>query len=234
MLVQPMKQPVYCRLPAFHLFTESLPALDTTDGLINAAIAISMHALDDVQPEEIHAQISAIAARVKGRVRSGTSSALVAHLHEVLFEEERFCGNSENYYSAINSYLPCVLRQKKGLPIVLALVYKAVADHVGIGARGINSPGHFLMWVEEDHKPIIVDPFFRGQLLTQAEAFERLRHVTNRPIPRDERLLMPATHRQWIGRMLTNLQALFHEQGNVVDEQAMGELSQALRTSNCE
>jgi len=231
MLVHPMKQPVYCRLPAFHLFMDSLSGLEMTDGLLNAAIAISMHALDDAEPAEVHQQLSELADRVRGRVRSNAPAALVAHLHEVLFDEELFCGNSENYYSAINSYLPCVLRQKKGLPIALGLVYKAVADRVGLTSYGINSPGHFLVGVEEDRRPIIVDPFFRAQLLTPAEAFERVRHVTNRPVPHDERLLAPATHRQWIARMLTNLQVLFRDQGNQVDEQAMAELRQALHDS---
>jgi hypothetical protein len=65
-------------------------------------------------------------------------------------------------------------------------------------------------------------------MLTCAEAFERLRHVTNRRIPHDDRLLAVATHRQWIGRMVTNLQVLFHDQGNDCDESAMKELRQAL------
>lgn len=228
MLVQSMSEPVFCRPAAYQLFVENLPVLETLDGLLNAAIAISMHALDDVHPDEVRQPLCELAERVACRAKSGAASALVAHLHAVLFDEEQFCGNSENYYSAINSYLPCILRQKRGLPIALALIYKVVGERAGLMVDGVNSPGHFLLRVYEQGVPMIVDPFFRGQMLTRQEAYERLRHVTNRRIPYDDRLLAAATHRQWIGRMVINLEALFHSQGNHFDESAMAELRTAL------
>jgi regulator of sirC expression with transglutaminase-like and TPR domain len=228
MLVQSMSEPVYCRPAAYQLFVDSLPELETLDGLLNAAIAISMHAIDDINPDDVRQPLWELAARVTRRAKSGASSALVAHLHAVLFDEEMFCGNSENYFSAINSYLPCVLRQKRGLPIALALIYKAVGERAGVVVHGVNSPGHFLLRVYDQGVPMIVDPFFRGQMLTRDEAFERLRHVTNRRIPNDDRLLAAATHRQWIGRMINNLQSLFQDQGNHCDGSAMKELRQAL------
>ena len=49
-----------------------------------------------------------------------------------------------------NSYLPAVLRTKRGLPITLVLIYKCVAEGVGLVVRGINSPGHFLAAVKTD------------------------------------------------------------------------------------
>jgi len=223
-----MKEPVFCRPVAYEIFVNSLPGLETLEGLLQAAIAISLHAIDDIQPSEVEQQLSDLVSRVTCRTKSGTSSAIVAHLHAVLFDEEQFCGNSENYYSAINSYLPCVLRQKRGLPIVLALIYKVVGERSGLTVHGVNSPGHFLLKVYEDGVPMIVDPFFRGQMLTREEAYDRLRHVTNRPIPDDDRMLANATHRQWIGRMLRNLEVLFRSQGNSLDESAMFELRRAL------
>lgn len=231
MLVQFMKEPVFCRPAAYHFFVQQLPQIETLDGLLNSAIAISMHAIDDAEPAAVEQELNGLVTRVMQRARSGASAALVAHLHAVLFDEEQFCGNSENYYSAINSYLPCVLRQRRGLPIALALVYKVVAERCGLKVDGVNSPGHFLLRVFQDGAPMIVDPFFRGQLLTRDEAYERLQHVTNRRIPRDDRMLAVATHRQWIARMLLNLEVLFRDQGNHLDESAMGELRAALNNS---
>ena len=42
-----------CRHEAYQYFLEQLPVLHTTDGLVRAAIAISMHALDDIDPHRI-------------------------------------------------------------------------------------------------------------------------------------------------------------------------------------
>lgn len=226
-----MSEPVFCRPAAYQFFVDNLPAIETLDGLLNTAIAISMHALDDVHPDDVRQPLAELADRVTQRAKSGASAAVLAHLHAVLFEEEMFRGNSENYFSAINSYLPCVLRQKRGLPIALALIYKVVGERAGLTVNGVNSPGHFLLRVYEQGVPMIVDPFFGGQLLNNSEAYDRLRHVTNRSIPQDDRVLATATHRQWIGRMVTNLEILFRNQGNRVDESAMSELRLAIAAS---
>ena len=68
----------------------------------------------------------------------------------VLFEEEGFAGNLERYYNALNSYLPVVLNARRGLPIVLGLIYKAVGESAGLLVEGINAPGHFLVRIETD------------------------------------------------------------------------------------
>ncbi|MCA9147609.1 MAG: hypothetical protein KDB05_32785, partial [Planctomycetales bacterium] len=72
--------PDACRPQAYQLFAEQLPIIETTEGLLNAAIAISMHALDDVEPAEIDEQLQDLAHRVSSRVSSQSSEAMLAHL----------------------------------------------------------------------------------------------------------------------------------------------------------
>jgi regulator of sirC expression with transglutaminase-like and TPR domain len=50
-----------------------------------------------------------------------------------------------DYYDARNSYLPDVLRTRRGIPITLALLYIELAAQVGLQAAGISFPGHFLV-----------------------------------------------------------------------------------------
>ncbi len=78
------------------------------------------------------------------RVSSGNPKALIARLHQVLFDERGFTGNADDYYAPENSYLPCVLESRRGIPVTLSLIYKSVAQRVGLSARGINTPAHFL------------------------------------------------------------------------------------------
>ena len=86
-----------------------------------------------------------------------------AELHEVLFEEWGFTGNAEDYYAPDNSYLPRVLQTRRGIPVTLSLIYKAVAQQVGLIVRDINTPVHFLAAVEVDRSWMIVDAFDSGQ-----------------------------------------------------------------------
>ncbi len=224
-------QPVVCRPEAFRLFAEQLPHLHTTDGLLRAAVAIAMHAMDDVDPDNVDDILLAYATRVRSRVSGRQIQAVLAHLHHVLFTEEGFTGNQENYYHPLNSYLPAVLESKRGIPVSLALVYKVVAERVGLHAEGLNAPGHFLVRVRGARDWMIVDPFYGGDLLNREEAFERIERVTGRSIPHTRHYLQPATHAQWLSRILANLQHVLAAQDRRNDLAAMNELQALLDES---
>ena len=119
--------PLCCSSRGFDLLKRQLPVLNSPDALLQGAIAIAMHQIDDVNPGEIDAQLQSYVDKVRSRVRGRQAQAILAHLHDVLFEEEGFKGNSDDYYSTLNSYLPAVLQTKRGLPITLSLIYKIVA-----------------------------------------------------------------------------------------------------------
>lgn len=221
-------KPVVCRPRAFELFLEQISRLDSPDALWRAASAIAMHALPDVSLDEVDRRFDALAERVRAGARSGRPVALLAHLHAVLFEQEQFAGNLEDYHSALNSYLPSVLETHRGLPILVALVYKVVGNRVGLRIDGINSPGHFLARVNADGHWMIVDPFFHGQALTRDEALSRLSDLSGRHYFGHDECLQPATHRQWLSRILTNLQNTFASEGRQRDLEAMGELQKLL------
>jgi regulator of sirC expression with transglutaminase-like and TPR domain len=220
--------PKFCRKDAFAYFVQQLPILGTTKGLLRATAAIALHALPSSQPAIVEERLEGMSLRVMGRVKSKQVSARLAHLHDVLFAEEKFAGNTDEYYSADNSYLPKVLESKRGLPILLALIYKVVAEKCGLTVEGINSPGHFLVRVKTDEGWMFVDPFFHGQSLSRDEAFTRLEQMSGREVPRDDTYLSPATHAQWVSRILFNLQTLFATQGKQKEVAAMTELQEAL------
>ena len=220
--------PAACRLPAYLLFAEQLPIIETTAGLLNAAIAISMHALDDVEPAEIDEQLQNLVHRVSSRVSRQSTEAMLAHLHDVLFDEEGFRGNNEDYYNPLNSYLSAVLELKRGIPISLSLVYKVVGERMGLEIQGVNAPGHFVCRVMTAEGWMIVDPYVGGGVLTAEEAFQRIEQVTGRPVPRTPEYLAPATHAQWLSRMLVNLQHIFAMNECRSDLAAMSELQSLL------
>ncbi len=220
--------PSACRMQAYRLFAEQLPIIETTRGILNASIAISMHALDDVEPRAIDEQLQNLAHRISARVCSQSSEAMLAHLHDVLFEEDEFQGNSEDYYNPLNSYLSTVLELKRGIPISLCLIYKVVGERVGLEIQGVNAPGHFVCRVMTKEGWMIVDPYVGGGVLTAEEAFERMEQVTGRPVPRTPQYLAPATHAQWLSRMLVNLQHIFATNERRTDLAAMSELQSLL------
>jgi len=227
-----MASPKFCREEAFELFVAQLPFLGETDALVRAAVAVSMHELEDANPDGVARQLDDLARRVRQRQTGVQVAAVLAHLHEVLFDEEGFAGNTADYYNPRNSYLSSVLDTRSGIPISLVLIYKAVADRLGLKVVGINAPGHFMVRVFDGEGNLLVDPFFGGRMMNREEAFEVIENVTQQPVPRDEALLRPASHEQWLARIITNLQMVFANQGRGNDVAAMSELQRALAEEN--
>jgi regulator of sirC expression with transglutaminase-like and TPR domain len=110
----------------------------------------------------------------------------------------------------------------------LCLIYKVVAERVGLRVEGVNSPGHFLARVFSDDDTMIVDPFYMGNVLTEPESFDRVEEFTGRTVPRSNEYLAAATHSQWLSRMLVNLQHIFATQERRADLAAMCELQSLL------
>jgi regulator of sirC expression with transglutaminase-like and TPR domain len=137
-------------------------------------------------------------------------------LAHYLYERHGFAGNEAAYYDPRNSLLPDVLERRLGIPITLALVYCEVAKRVGVPAQGVGFPGHFLVRIERPGKgapPLIVDPFFNGQVL-RTKALEAL---LTRVMGPKEKLraehLAPASPRAIVVRMLMNLKAVYQARG---------------------
>jgi regulator of sirC expression with transglutaminase-like and TPR domain len=230
--------PAYCHAAAHVAFAREMPRLEQdSEHLFRAACAIALHEHPEADVDRAWNAIQELGITVANRVHSVDPQARLAHLHDVLFDIVGFRGNNEDYYNPANSYVPAVLDTHRGIPITLVLIYKCVAEQIGLEARGINSPGHFLASVlcPEPGRPsghgaqwMFVDPFYGGELLTQADVYNRISESTGRREPPSPVSLSVATHKQWLARMLHNLQAIFAQTGRERDLYAMQELEALL------
>jgi regulator of sirC expression with transglutaminase-like and TPR domain len=132
----------------------------------------------------------------------------------LLFEEEGFRGNAEDYYDPRNSFLNDVLDRRLGIPITLSVVYVAVAARAGLAAAGVGLPGHFVVRAERAGRHRLLDPFHGGRLLDRAECEALVAQVRPDPGPLDPRWLAPVTTRQVLVRMLNNLKAVYAALGD--------------------
>jgi regulator of sirC expression with transglutaminase-like and TPR domain len=221
-------QPLCCSSSAFKLLANQLPSLTSAKALLHGAVAISRHQLDGVTIRQTERRIKDIADTVRSRVHGPQPQALLAHLHDVLFEEEAFAGNVEDYHNPLNSYLPAVLDNKRGLPITLCLIYKLVADRLGIETWGIGLPGHFLIGTECNQGLMLVDCFAGGRSLTKDEAHEQMMLQFGPETEWSDELLRPVTNRQWLTRMLQNLLNVFGSEDRYADVGAMLEMEMLL------
>ncbi len=151
------------------------------------------------------------AASFEGKSGREQAVLLVRHVHDTL----GFHGNEDDYQDPRNSLLSDVIQRRVGIPITLALVYTEVARQLGVRARGIAFPGHYLVRVDEkatvptarDEPSAIVDPF-TGKLLTWPESEAILRRALGEKANLAPIHFVPAGARGTLVRMLTNLKVV--------------------------
>jgi len=225
---------MYTPQEARRLFSQIVRKPDDEINLAEAALLIAAGRGSDASGELCLAQIATLAHRVAMLLRlegianpTETPAETVTVINRVLFEEEGFTGNFENYYDIENSYLDRVLTRRTGIPITLSIVYMEVARQVGLPMSGIGLPGHFVVgyWppracperserVKSSRTPdLIIDPFNGGQLLTQDDCAARVHAAYGDDVRFTHEWLQPMTNCQVLSRVLNNLKHIFMSQG---------------------
>jgi len=133
----------------------------------------------------------------------------VMALNRYMFHELGFRGNTEQYYDARNSYLNEVLDRRTGIPLSLSMVYMEVARRAGLEVEGVGLPGHFVVRVQTPGRPLLVDPFHAGTLLTEKDCQERLDRIFGGKVTLEPKMLRPCRRKDMLERMLRNLKAIY-------------------------
>ncbi len=216
--------PMCCSPQAFELLASQIPTLNSPDAMLQCACAVAMHEHPGLDPASVDTTIQSFTDTIRSRVHGHQPQALLAHMHEFLFEEQNFAGNTLDYYNPSNSYLPNVLQTKLGLPITLSMVYRMIAERLGFRSWGVGLPGHFMSGIEVEGKPLLVDAFAGGRIMTASEAHDRMKEIFGAEIEWSDELLKPASNRHWLTRMLQNLLNIFGSAGQYTNVAAMLEM----------
>jgi regulator of sirC expression with transglutaminase-like and TPR domain len=184
---------------------------DEAIDLLAAALAIARMHYPGLDSARYVAQLDDLAARVRARISdTGDAGQSIAALNRVLYAEEGFKGNTDDYYDPRNSFLNDVLDRKLGIPITLALVYMEVARRVGFPVFGVGMPGHFLLkHYEVDGRAIIIDAFHAGAVLTPQDCQQRLNQIYGSQVMLQSDSLSTVNRRQMLTRMLNNLKSIY-------------------------
>jgi len=160
--------------PSALAYFAALVAEDEGFALLEAAICVAQDEHPALDPQSVLGEIDRLAARLLARLPTdATPLRRLRALNQYFFGELAFAGNVNNYYDRRNSYLHEVLAMRRGIPITLALLYMELAGQLGLVARGVSFPGHFLVKLRMPQGEVVVDPF-SGRSLSRDELDERL------------------------------------------------------------
>ncbi|MGV9283006.1 transglutaminase-like domain-containing protein [Streptomyces sp. NPDC003730] len=150
--------------------------------------------------------------------RPGTPRAWAVALRDLLGERYGFHGVAADYQRLESSLLHEVLRRRRGLPILLSVVWLEVARRAGAPVYGVALPGHFVVGLGSEagaeagpEAPgaadgrVLVDPFDGGRLLSGEDAEVLVAGATGAELRPS--MLKPAAPLEVVSRVLNNVRA---------------------------
>jgi regulator of sirC expression with transglutaminase-like and TPR domain len=197
------------------LFRRAIARPDAEIDLGHAALTVAEDEYPALKPETYLERLDRLAAAA--RDLSGENPSvyrLLAAINYVLFTQEGYRGDREDYYDPRNSFLNDVIDRRIGIPITLSVLYMEVARRVGLQLHGVGFPGHFLVKYTGNEGEFVIDPFDGGEVRTFDELQEKLDAVYGGKVPFRSDLLAPVSSRQIIFRMLNNLKAIYLKREN--------------------
>jgi regulator of sirC expression with transglutaminase-like and TPR domain len=198
-------------------FSQLASLADDRIDLAHGALLIAKAAYPDLNESIYLERLDRMASRVKLDMTANTESEdIITELNYILFEQEKFRGNRENYYDPDNSFLNRVIDRKTGIPITLSLIYIEVAGRLGLDVRGIGLPGHFITALYHAAGKIYIDPFNRGEIRTVDDCLEIVRANKGKTVTSDLHWLQPIGRKELLARMLRNLKLIYARQDNDV------------------
>ncbi len=127
-------------------------------------------------------------------------------LAALLGERHGFRGSPADYRRLDSSLLHEVLRRRRGLPILLSVIWMEVARRAGAPVYGVALPGHFVVGFGDPWgRHALADPFDGGRVLTEDDARLLVAGATGSPL--EPALFSPAEPLEIVLRVLNNIRA---------------------------
>src|SRR3954465_3676467 len=122
--------------------------------------------LDEAGMDAVQRELDRLAGELP--LRPGGPRAGAKALCELLGGRYGFRGCAADYQRLESSLLHQVLERRRGLPILLSVVWMEVARRAGAPVYGVALPGHFVVGFGAAAEQVLADPFDGGRVLTGA------------------------------------------------------------------
>lgn len=145
--------------------------------------------------------------RLAGRLREARAAGERAEeaIARVLFREEGFQGDSEDYDDPENSSVASVLLRRRGMPITLSIVVLEAGRRAGLALAGIGLPGHFVVGGADLPPGLYLDAFDGGKLCDAEALNGRVSAIFGNPVELPPEAFAPDGPRAILVRVLLNL-----------------------------
>lgn len=159
--------------------------------------------LDEAGMDAVQVELDTLAGQLP--FRPGGPRAWAVALRGLLGERYGFRGSAADYQRLESSLLHQVLVRRRGLPILLSVLWMEVARRAGAPVYGVALPGHFVVGFGPADDQVLADPFDGGRVLTGSDAELLVAGATGAAL--QPSMLVPADPLDVVSRILNNVRA---------------------------
>ncbi|MGE9515979.1 MAG: transglutaminase-like domain-containing protein [Solitalea-like symbiont of Acarus siro] len=207
--------------------------------LIDGSLLICKYAFPDINNNEIIDKLDKILDKAQSVLTKDMKPIKkISIINKVLYGDFKLKGNVSNFYDPNNYYLNAVLKQRKGSPIILSIIYSYIAQKLNMPIFGINLPQHFVVgYMEEMPKHPIKDdlknlkvnfyinPFNKGLIFHAIDIDIYLKQLN---IKSKAEYYQPCSNEEIIKRILRSLTGTYESHNEFTKGKELKELMSVL------
>jgi regulator of sirC expression with transglutaminase-like and TPR domain len=198
--------------PAFarRRFRELAELPDAQVDLVEASLVIALEDNPGLTIDRYLAQVNQWTDAIRERIEGSRDvERIVESINRLLFEEEGFRGEDEDYYDPRSALVNEMLDKHAGLPITLSILYIEMCRRVGMDVTGVSLPGRFLVKFSGAFGQIVVDPFEGGHVLSTIELQKLLDAIYGGGVKLREHHLRSFAAKEILARELAHLKSAY-------------------------
>lgn len=190
-------------------FQDLVEQTDERIGLSEASLVIALEEYPGIDVESYLGQLQSWATVIRDRTRRSGIEAVLEQLNRLLYEEEGFHGEADDYYDPRGTFLNEVLDRHAGVPLALSIVYIELSRRAGLHATGVSIAGRVLVRVRGPYGDLLLDPWDQGRVLSTGEIQALLDQVYGGAVRLREELLRDCENREILAKVLAHLKAVY-------------------------
>ena len=198
--------------PAFarQRFVEIARRPDEQLDLVEGSLVIALEDDPSIDIDGYLGRVGEWSGAVRERLEGSRDvDRIVDAINRLLFDEEGFHGEDEDYYDPRSALLSATIDKHAGLPISLSVLYIEISRRVGVEVSGVSLPGRFLVKFSGAFGMVVVDPFDGGRVLTTVELQKVLDEVYGGCVRLREHHLRSFSPKEILARELAHLKSAY-------------------------
>lgn len=211
----------------------------SSHNLIEGALLVCKYAFPCLNIQECLDKLDKILAKAQSVLTNSMKpTKKISTLNKVLYGDFKLKGNITNFYDPNNYYLSSVLKQRKGSPIILSIIYSYIAQKLDLPVFGINLPQHFVVGYMEEMPNIplkkhcsdkkvsfYINPFNKGLVFHSIDIDIYLKQLNISP---KEEYYQPCPNEEIVKRILRSLTGTYESHNEFTKGKELKELMSVL------